>query len=69
MNISKNIYLVLAIILLLSFINSLFDLSRTHTLLLWEVDIWVYRLFRLGIAVYFMKVYLDKRNADKEEKK
>jgi hypothetical protein len=69
MNISKNIYLVLAIILLLSFISSLFDVSRTHTLIFWEVDIWIYRLFRLAIAVYFMKLYLDKRNEDTEVKK
>ena len=61
MKISKNIYLVLALLFLISFIHSLFDTEATHELLFWEVNIWVYRLFRLAIAVFFMKSYLDMK--------
>lgn len=67
MNISKNVYLALAIILLFSFISSLFSDETTHQLLFWNVNIWVYRLFRLALAVLFMKSYLDMRNKDKTE--
>jgi hypothetical protein len=65
MKMRKNVYLALAILLLISFIDSLFYTERTHKLFFWEVDIWVYRLFRLGIAVLFMKSYLDIRSAEK----
>ncbi|UQD56958.1 hypothetical protein [Flavobacterium sp. K5-23] len=64
MKMSKNIYLVLAILFLVSFINSLFDTGETHKLFFWEVNIWVYRLFRLAIAVLFMKSYLDIKKAE-----
>ena len=66
MKISKTIYLILAILFLISFIYSLFDTATTQKILFWEVNIWVYRLFRLVIAVAFMKSYLDMR---KEESK
>jgi len=65
MKMPKNAYLVLAIIFLISFIDSLFDNEATHELFFWEVNMWVYRFFRLGLAVLFMKSYLDMRNAEK----
>jgi len=65
MKMRKKVYLALAILLLISFINSLFDTERTHELFFWEVNIWVYRFFRLAVAVLFMKSYLDIRNAEK----
>ncbi|SDW51611.1 hypothetical protein [Flavobacterium degerlachei] len=65
MKMHKNVYLVFAIVFLLSFIDSLFDAEATHELLFWEVNIWVYRFFRLAIAVLFMKSYMDIRNAEK----
>jgi hypothetical protein len=61
---SKNTYLVLAILFLISFIDSLFDTETTHELFFWEVNIWVYRLFRLAIAVLFMKSYLEMKKAE-----
>jgi hypothetical protein len=61
---SKSIYLVLAILLLISFIDSLFDTETTHKILFWEVNIWGYRLFRLAIAVLFMKSYLEMKKAE-----
>jgi hypothetical protein len=66
---SKNTYLVLAILFLISFIDSLIYTEATHKLFFWEVNIWVYRLFRLAIAVLFMKSYLDIKKAEtiKEE--
>ncbi|MFQ3174079.1 MAG: hypothetical protein ACI8W0_001188 [Flavobacterium sp.] len=70
MKMHKNVYLVFAIVFLLSFIDSLFDTEKTHELFFWEVNIWVYRVFRLAIAVLFMKSYLDIRSSKKanEEK-
>ena len=61
MKISKTIYLILAILFLISFIYSLFDEGTNHKVLFWETNIWVYRLFRLAVAVLFMKSYLDLR--------
>ncbi|TDE02627.1 hypothetical protein [Flavobacterium hiemivividum] len=66
MKISKTVYLILALIFLFSFIQSLFDARITPKIFFWEVNIWVYRLFRLAVAVLFMKSYLDMK---KEEKK
>ena len=65
MKISKTIYLILAILFLISFIRSLFIQEATHKLFIWEANIWVYRIFRLVIAVVFMKSYLDLRNKEK----
>lgn len=65
MKMPKNAYLVFAIIFLISFIDSLFDTEATHELFFWEVNMWVYRFFRLAVAVLFMKSYLDMRNAEK----
>jgi hypothetical protein len=65
----KNVYLALAILFLISFINSLFDSEKTQRILFWEVNIWVYRLFRMAVAVLFMKSYLDSRNTEKSIEK
>ena len=69
MRMHKNVYLALAILFLLSFIDSLFDTEKTQKIFFWEVNIWVYRLFRMAIAVLFMKSYLDIRNAEKSIEK
>lgn len=66
MKISKTVYLILAIIFLFSFIQSLFDTKITPKIFFWEVNIWAYRFFRFAVAVVFMKSYLDMK---KEEKK
>lgn len=57
-------YLALAILFLISFIYSLCDTGTTHELLFWEVNIWVYRFFRLALAVLFMKSYLDIKKVE-----
>lgn len=64
MKIPKNIYLILAILFLISFIYSLFDQGKSHKILFWETNIWIYRLFRLAVAVLFMKSYLDLRKKE-----
>jgi hypothetical protein len=69
MRMHKNVYLALAILFLISFINSLFDGEKTQRILFWEVNIWVYRLFRMAVAVLFMKSYLDSRNTEKSIEK
>lgn len=66
MKMSKTLYLVLAILFLISFIYSLFDSRMNHKLFFWDVNIWVYRIFRLVIAVVFMKSYLDMKKEEKE---
>ncbi|SEA54868.1 hypothetical protein SAMN05443667_105202 [Flavobacterium gillisiae] len=65
MRMHKNVYLALAILFLISFIYSLFDTGATHKLFFWEVNIWLYRVFRLAIAVLFMKSYWDIKKAEK----
>lgn len=62
---SKNVYLALAILFLIPFIDSLFDTERSHKPFFWEVSTGVYRLFTLGIAFLFMKSCLDIRSAEK----
>ena len=68
MKISKTIYLILAIVFLISFLRSLFIEEAMHRLFIWEVNIWVYRIFRLVIAVVFMKSYLELRKIEKVSK-
>jgi hypothetical protein len=65
MRMHKNVYLAGAILFLIGFIDSLFDIEETRKIFFFEVNIWVYRLFRLAIASLFMKSYLDIRNREK----
>jgi hypothetical protein len=69
MRMHKNVYLALAILFLVCFIDSLFDIEETRKIFFFEVNIWVYRLFRLAIASLFMKSYLDIRNREKSNGK
>jgi hypothetical protein len=68
MRMHKNFYLAGAILFLIGFIDSLFDIEETRKIF-FEVNIWVYRLFRLTIASLFMKSYLDIRNREKSTRK
>lgn len=65
MKIPNTVYLILAIISFLIFVDSLFDKGSAHELLFWNANIWVYRLFRLSVALLFFKIYFDKRRSIK----
>jgi hypothetical protein len=60
----QNFYLAGAILFLIGFIDSLFDIEETRKIF-FEVNIWVYRLFRLALPLLFMKSYLDIRNRER----
>ena len=61
MKFSKNFNLVLGILFTIDFIYSLFDERDTHDLFSFEVNIWIYRIYRLAIASIFIKIYLKQR--------
>jgi hypothetical protein len=69
MRMHKNFYLAGAILFFIGFIDSLFDIEETRKIFFFEVNIWVYRLFRLAIASVFMKWYLDIRTREKSSGK
>ena len=61
---SKNFNLVLGIIFTISFIYSLFDLRVTHELFIWDVNIWIYRMYRFALALLFVKLYFKQREIE-----
>ncbi len=61
MNLSKNFYLFFGITFTLNFIYSFFETKDTYELFSFPVNIWVYRGYRLFIAIVFIKMYLNKR--------
>jgi hypothetical protein len=65
MNLSKNFYLVISVLFTIDFFYSLFDTRDTHELFFWDVDLWVYRGYRLLIALVFIKLYFDKKRMQK----
>lgn len=65
MNLSKNFYLVISVLFTIDFFYSLFDTRDTHELFFWDVNLWVYRGYRLLIALLFIKLYFDKKRTEK----
>ena len=61
---TKNFNLVLGIIFTISFIYSLFDQRVTHELFIWDVDIWIYRMYRFALALLFVKLYFKQREIE-----
>ena len=64
MKLSKNFFLVLGVLFTIDFFYSLFDQRQTHKLLFWEANIWVYRVYRLAIALFFIKLYFKQKEID-----
>jgi len=64
MKLSKNFYLGLGILFAIDFAYSLFDERDTHNLFAWEVNIWVYRIYRLAIALLFIALYFKQKKED-----
>ncbi|MCV9932283.1 hypothetical protein OIU80_08305 [Flavobacterium sp. LS1R47] len=67
MNLSKTFYLVLSLLFSISFFYSLFDTRDSHELFFWDVDKWIYRGYRLLIALLFIKLYFDKKKNEKNQ--
>lgn len=61
---SKKFNLVLGILFTISFIYSLFDERVTHELYIWDVNIWVYRMYRFALALLFIKLYFKQREIE-----
>ena len=61
---SKKFNLVLGILFTISFIYSLFDERVTHELFIWDVNIWVYRMYRFALALLFIKLYFKQREIE-----
>jgi hypothetical protein len=67
MKISKYFFLVLGVIYLFDFIMLFFYEKNTHEFLLWEVNTWFYRIFKLFLSLILLKVFFEKHN-DKLDK-
>ncbi|VXB28411.1 conserved hypothetical protein [Flavobacterium sp. 9R] len=61
MNLSKNFYLFFGIAFTINFIYSFFETKDSYELFSVPVNIWIYRGYRLLIAMVFIKIYLSKR--------
>ena len=61
MKLSKNFYLLFAILFTINFIFCLFEAKVAYKLFNISVSIWVYRAYKLFIALAFIKIYLNKR--------
>jgi hypothetical protein len=58
----KNVFLVLGLLFFIAFIYSLFDKRDSSELFFWDVNIWIYRGYRLLIAIILMKLYLNQKS-------
>ncbi|MGL2987995.1 hypothetical protein ACSVH5_10390 [Flavobacterium sp. RSSA_27] len=64
MKLPKNFYLFFGITFTINFIYSFFVTKDAYELFSFPVNIWVYRGYRLLIAVVFLKIYLKMRTND-----
>jgi hypothetical protein len=58
----KKLHLVLGLLFTINFVYSLFDHHDTHKLLVWEVDILIYRIYSFVIALVFIRLYLKVKS-------
>jgi len=63
MKLSKNGFLILGAFFTLDFIYTLFNKSSTHGLFIWTIDMWVYRGYRLLLAMVFIVLYFVKKDS------
>ena len=63
MKISKYLFLVLGIIYFIDFIMLFFYKGNTHEFFLWEVNIWLYRAFKLLLGSIFIIIFFERHNA------
>jgi hypothetical protein len=60
----KWVYLVFGIVFLIDFLTSWLNPEETYQILFWEVNIWVYRAYRLVFMLLFLKLFIDQRKAE-----
>ena len=60
----KILFLIFAVLFSISFVESLFDKRTTHELFFWEVDIWLFRVYRFLLVGLMIAAYLKLRNAE-----
>ena len=60
MKLSNNFYLVLGVLFTIDFVYSSFDQHDTHELFFWEVNIWIFRIYKLTIALIIINLYLKQ---------
>jgi hypothetical protein len=65
MKISKTIYLLLGILFTVDFIYSIFDPRETHELFFWDVNMWIYRIYKLLLVLLFLKIYMEQKKNEK----
>lgn len=64
MKFSKNVFLFLALLFSISFVESLFDKRTSHELFFWEVSIWGYRVYRFLLVVLMIAAYFKLKKAE-----
>jgi hypothetical protein len=64
MKLSKNFFLLVGLLFVVDFSTSLFDHRLTRELFLWDVNIWIYRGYRLAIALLFIGLYFKHKKKD-----
>lgn len=64
MKFPKNAFLILAILFSIDFVYSLFDKRTTHELFFWEVDIWLYRVYRFLLVALMIAAYLKLKKSE-----
>lgn len=64
MKLSKKTYLVISALFIVDFAYSLLNKRQTHELFFWQVNIWFYRIYRLAIALLFIRLYLEQKGED-----
>jgi hypothetical protein len=67
MKFSKNACLGLGLLFTIDFFFSLFDDRSLHELLFWEVNIWIYRVYRFLIAFIFIIMYFNQQRVASKE--
>jgi|LakMenEpi03Aug12_release.lakeMendotaPanAssembly.Ray.scaffolds.fasta_scaffold312524_3 hypothetical protein len=60
MKLSKIFYFVLGVLFTIDFVYSLFDQNNTYELFFWDVNIWIFRIYKLTIALVIIKLYLKQ---------
>lgn len=69
MKIPKQVFLAFAVIEFLDLISLFFKNKPIHEFFLWEVNSWVYGIFKLMLCLIFLKVFFEKQHNKNEELK
>ncbi|NEM98794.1 hypothetical protein [Pontibacter burrus] len=61
MKILKYGWLLLAVICIADLIYSVYKPEEIYSVMLWETNIWVYRLYKLALALFLAKPFFDRK--------